>query len=108
MTSRQVKFLILFLLSMGGLTIITFSAGACLGARPLTMGGAFVAVSDDAHAGYWNPAGLALLSEQNHPYQLTGMYTLNNRDFINYQEWLAYGQPYLISPHLYSRPIGER
>ncbi|MCH7761597.1 PorV/PorQ family protein [candidate division TA06 bacterium] len=28
-----------------------------LGARPLGMGGAFVAVSDDATAPYWNPAG---------------------------------------------------
>jgi hypothetical protein len=30
-----------------------------LGARPLGMGGAFVAVADDATATYWNPAGLA-------------------------------------------------
>lgn len=31
-----------------------------LGARPAAMGGAFVAVSDDANASAWNPAGLAL------------------------------------------------
>ena len=31
------------------------------GARPLGMGGAFVAVSDDATAVYWNPAGLERL-----------------------------------------------
>jgi hypothetical protein len=31
---------------------------ACFGARPLAMGGAFVAVADDYHATYWNPAGL--------------------------------------------------
>lgn len=30
----------------------------CFGARPLAMGGAFVAVADDVHATYWNPAGL--------------------------------------------------
>ncbi len=29
------------------------------GARALGMGGAFLAVADDATAGYWNPAGLA-------------------------------------------------
>jgi len=29
-----------------------------IGCRPQGMGGAFVAVSDDANAGYWNPAGL--------------------------------------------------
>ena len=31
-----------------------------VGARALGMGGAFVAVADDATATYWNPAGLAL------------------------------------------------
>jgi len=29
------------------------------GSRPLAMGGAFVAVAEDATASYWNPAGLA-------------------------------------------------
>jgi len=32
-----------------------------VGARPTAMGGAFVAVADDANAIYWNPAGLARL-----------------------------------------------
>lgn len=31
------------------------------GARAIALGGAFVAVADDASAGYWNPAGLAHL-----------------------------------------------
>lgn len=35
------------------------SAG--VGARPLGMGGAFVALADDGTAGYWNPAGLSSL-----------------------------------------------
>lgn len=34
------------------------------GARPLGMGSAFVAISDDATAVYWNPAGLARLSRR--------------------------------------------
>lgn len=34
------------------------------GARPLGMGSAFVAISDDATAIYWNPAGLARLSHR--------------------------------------------
>lgn len=29
-----------------------------IGCRPQGMGGAFVAIADDANAGYWNPAGL--------------------------------------------------
>jgi len=33
-----------------------------IGVRPISMGKAFVAVADDANAGYWNPAGLALLN----------------------------------------------
>jgi hypothetical protein len=32
-----------------------------VGARPIAMGQAFVAVADDANAVYWNPAGLAQL-----------------------------------------------
>ena len=34
------------------------------GARPLGMGGAFVAVSDEATSVYWNPAGLPLLKRR--------------------------------------------
>lgn len=33
-----------------------------IGVRPISMGKAFVAVADDANAGYWNPAGLSLLN----------------------------------------------
>jgi hypothetical protein len=33
-----------------------------LGARPQGMGGAFVALSDDANAVFWNPAGLSLIN----------------------------------------------
>ena len=34
------------------------------GARPLGMGGAFTAISDDATASFWNPAGLAQLQKR--------------------------------------------
>ena len=40
------------------------------GARPMGMGGAFVALADDANAVLWNPAGLVRLEST----QLTGMY----------------------------------
>ncbi|NVM05273.1 MAG: PorV/PorQ family protein [Candidatus Helarchaeota archaeon] len=33
-----------------------------VGARPLGMGGAFVALANDGTAGYWNPSGLAFLN----------------------------------------------
>jgi hypothetical protein len=42
-----------------------------IGARALAMGGAFVAVANDATAGCWNPAGLAQLSDT----RLAGMST---------------------------------
>ena len=42
-----------------------------IGARALAMGGAFVAVADDATASLWNPAGLALLDDT----RLAGMST---------------------------------
>ena len=42
-----------------------------VGARALAMGGAFVAVADDATAVSWNPAGLAQLSDT----RITGMST---------------------------------
>lgn len=32
-----------------------------VGARPLGMGGAFVALADDGTAGYWNPSGLVFI-----------------------------------------------
>ena len=60
---------------------------ACLGARPLSMGGAFVAVADDIHSCYWNPAGMGNLQG----IELTYMRTLNNRAAINYQNWTAGG-----------------
>lgn len=33
-----------------------------VGARPLSMGGAFTAIADDANAFYWNPAGLVQMN----------------------------------------------
>jgi hypothetical protein len=42
-----------------------------IGVRPISMGKAFVAIADDANAGYWNPAGLAILDTT----QLSAMYS---------------------------------
>lgn len=39
----------------------TGQAHACVGARALGMGGAFIGVADDITAVYWNPAGMANL-----------------------------------------------
>jgi len=44
-----------------GFTAEVLTKGA--GARPLAMGGAFVAAANDATAAYWNPAGLGLVDD---------------------------------------------
>jgi long-subunit fatty acid transport protein len=43
------------------LNLQTFNSALGVGARAMGMGGAFVAVADDATAASWNPAGLAFL-----------------------------------------------
>ncbi|MEE9168846.1 MAG: PorV/PorQ family protein [bacterium] len=46
-----------------------------VGARALGMGGAFVSIADDATSMYWNPGGMARLT--------------NNEFFVMHSEWLA-------------------
>lgn len=59
--------------------VLTIGAGA----RPLAMGGAFVAAANDATAAYWNPSGLALINDV----EITTMHAtqsdLQSYDFVN-------------------------
>jgi len=57
-----------------------------VGARPLGMGGAFVAVANDANAIWWNPAGVAGMKRR----EITLMHSELGED-IRYQ-FLAYSQ----------------
>ena len=64
---RNIRFALLGALAMG-LTAhawAAFDKGGVLGigARPMGMGGAFVAVDDDSDAAWWNPAGLTQMSQ---------------------------------------------
>ncbi|MFA4906159.1 MAG: hypothetical protein WC645_06615 [Candidatus Margulisiibacteriota bacterium] len=63
---------------IAGFLILAFSSQsfANFGARPLGMGGAFVAIADDANAAWWNPAGLA----RNPGVDVTGTTVLTNRN----------------------------
>jgi hypothetical protein len=76
-----------------GILILLFfplASYGCLGARPLGLGGAYIAsCAGDAHAAYWNPAGFAYLKSP----QFTSMITSNNRLYINYQQWLVFAIP---------------
>ncbi|MBI4845428.1 MAG: hypothetical protein HY810_03010 [Candidatus Omnitrophica bacterium] len=72
--------------------------GACLaaegGGRPISLGGAYIALSDDVHAASWNPAGLAWQQEKEFTY--SGI--INNRDdyvsadFVS-DDYAAFAQP---------------
>ncbi len=66
-----------------GATFLKIEAGA----RPVAMGGAFVAVADDANTTYWNPAGLAQLEER----EITAMHN-EWLEGMRY-EFLGYVQP---------------
>lgn len=63
-------------------------AFSCVGARPLSMGGAFTGLADDVNATYWNPAGLVNLDGP----ETTWMHTTMNREDINYQDYVAHAQ----------------
>ena len=57
-----------------------------VGARALGMGGAFVAIANDATACYWNPAGLALLRQREmtmmHATRFSGIVHSNFVNFV--------------------------
>src|SRR5689334_21034223 len=59
-----------------------------VGARALGMGSAFVGLADDGTASYWNPAGLATLSER----QVTAMHAEQFGSIVQY-DFLSYVMP---------------
>ena len=70
--------------SAGAATGVAKYAGEFLslgvGGRALSMGGAYVALANDVTAGYWNPAGLSLIS---YP-QFTMMHAEHFGSLVNY------------------------
>jgi len=53
-----------------------------VGARALGMGGAFFAISDDATASYWNPAGLTLIERKEISFMQAQMFEQTSLNFI--------------------------
>lgn len=63
-----------------------------VGARALGMGGAFTAISDDATAAYWNPAGMARFERPELLFQHAEQFgSLENHDFFGYVQPLLGG-----------------
>lgn len=61
-----------------------------VGARALALGGGFVALSDDASAAYWNPAGLARLERAEMLFMHSEHFgTLANHDYVGFVQPLA-------------------
>jgi len=54
------------------------------GARSLAMGGAYVALADDASAPYWNPAGLAQIEEHQFLSMYAPFFEGTSHNFISY------------------------
>lgn len=59
-----------------------------VGARPLGIGGAYVAHASDVTAGFWNPSGLASLTTR----QVTFMHSETFGSLLNH-DYLAYAMP---------------
>ena len=73
--SLLIKMILLFVILFSNITVHADIGSAFLdigyGARPTGMGGAYTAISNDAHSIFWNPAGLTLIQNS----QLTMMHT---------------------------------
>ena len=70
------------------LTVRALNRG--IGIRPLSLGGAFVALAEDEHAAHWNPAGLANETFFNIHWDtmnLRGDVTPLNSDNISFSAW---------------------
>ena len=92
MQVKSLKYLFVTLIVLAG-SITTFAQKYTaeflttgVGARALGMGGAFVAIANDATACYWNPAGLSLLRQREvtmmHATRFSGIVHSNFVNFV--------------------------
>lgn len=89
MLSTQFKAPILIAAAVVLALLMSSTALADVGARPMGMGGAFVAVADDANATFWNPAGLTNLKAAG----VTWMRAVTNHDTAHFQDYLTLAGP---------------
>ncbi|MCF7875219.1 MAG: type IX secretion system membrane protein PorP/SprF [Candidatus Omnitrophica bacterium] len=86
------KFNIYISLILTFIPLFTSSSYADTGSRPMSMGGAFIAVSDDINATYWNPAGLTQIKNL----EITYTGTIHNRDEFYYNDFASIAMPLRI------------
>lgn len=73
---------------------VSVSAYAGMGARPMAMGGAFIAVADDVNTTYWNPAGLTFtLDWENGSSELAYSAILYRREELRYSDFVSFVSP---------------
>ncbi|MFH1784755.1 MAG: type IX secretion system membrane protein PorP/SprF [bacterium] len=84
----------LAVMMLTGYTTLSYGAfkDSGWGTRPAGMGGAFVAIADDANSPMWNPAGISQIDWHEGSFMYAKLYTgLDNVDMgLNY---LSYAQP---------------
>lgn len=68
-----------------------------VGGRALAMGGAYYAISDDATAGYWNPAGLAQLQRKEITLMQASLFADTKLDYLAYAHPLKGGSTFGVS-----------
>ncbi len=86
------KFLLLVLsLFTVHCSLFTAVSYAEVGTRQMGMGGAAVAVADDANAVYYNPAGLSQLEKRD--FSISSLVNNAERDRIDYDDTVIYAEP---------------
>ncbi len=68
-----------------------------VGARALAMAGAFYAISDDATAAYWNPAGLAQLQRKQFTTMQASLFEQTKMQYFAYAQPLKGGSTFAAS-----------
>src|SRR3990170_2393337 len=68
-----------------------------VGGRALAMGGAYYAISDDATAAYWNPAGLANLQRKELSTMQATLFAQTKLTYFSYAHPLKGGSTFALS-----------
>jgi len=88
---------LIIVIAVGISGVASLNSYACMGARPMAMGGAFIAVADDINTTYWNPAGLTFVLdwEEEQP-EITYAALLNRRDELKYSDFVSFISPFYL------------